>query len=569
MKILASKLKRYRAAAFLAPTFKLLEAALELLIPLFVSDIIDRGINGGVKEVVYIDAAIMVALGLLGLGFSVVGQYFSAKTATGFSAEVRKSVYDKLLAYPPETTDKMGVSAMITRMTSDVSRMQTGINLALRLLLRSPFVVFGALVAAMIIDLKAALVFAAIILVLGIIVGLIMGATLPKYVEAQRRLDDVSLSARENLTGVRVIRAFGAEDDEIKEYRKKTAALEKFQNFTGRISALLNPLTLTAVNFAVILLLYVGAIRVNAGALSQGQVVALYDYMSQILIELVKLANLAVTVSKALACGRRVEEVLEKDSSYVKAGGDEKSDSFIEFRNVSLRYGDGGNSLSDINLSIEKGQTIGVIGGTGSGKTSLVSLIPRFYDASEGTLFIDGKDVRSYDVADVREKVGIVLQRPAVFSGTIRSNVLLGKPDADEEEIWQAIDAAQARDVAEAKGGLDGEIAQRGKNLSGGQKQRLCIARALVKKPEILILDDSSSALDYATDLRLRWAIKALDYSPTVIIVSQRASSVAGADKIIVLDEGRAVGIGTDEQLSSSCEVYAEIKRSQQKESGL
>ncbi len=566
MKILLKELGKYGKEAVFAPFFKFLEAAIELVVPFFVSDIIDRGVNGGDKNAVVADLAIMLGLAAVGLVFSVLGQFCSARAAVGFSANVRRKVYVKLMDSPPSVTDKIGVSAMITRMTSDVNQMQTGVNLFLRLLLRSPFVVIGAFVAAAIIDLKVSLVFLVLIAALGAVVAIIMAITLPKYSEAQRKLDDVSLSARENLTGARVIRAFGAEDDEIREYRKKTGALEKFKNRTGMISAFLNPCTFVLVNLAIVALLYFGGVRVNAGVISQGQTVALYDYMSQILIELVKFANLVVTVSKSVACARRVEKVLEEDGSYIKTESGKISDAYVEFKGVSMRYADGGESLTDINLTIEKGQTVGIVGGTGSGKTTLVSLIPRFYDAYKGFVAVGGKDVRSYDVKELRAKIGFVLQKSALFTGTIDGNLRLGNEGLSEEVEREALDAAQATDVVRSKGGdLSAEVRQGGKNFSGGQKQRLAIARALARKPEILILDDSSSALDFATDLKLRRAIKRLDYKPTVIIVSQRTSAVADADKIIVLDEGKVVGVGTDESLTENCDVYREIKRSQQR----
>ena len=463
----------------------------------------------------------------------------------------------------------MGVSTMVTRMTSDINQMQNGVNMVLRLLLRSPFVVLGAFVCAAIIDLKISLVFLATIVILGIVVAIIMRITMPKYVKAQGMLDDVALTARENLTGARVIRAFGAEDDEIAAYKKKTTAMEKFQNFTGAISSLLNPITFTIVNLAIVALLYGGAIRVSAGALSQGMVIALYDYMSQILIELVKFANLIVSVSRALACAKRVESVLEIDDEKDCYEGGITSDKYIEFKNVTVRYSDNSTGVKNISFTVNKGETIGIIGGTGSGKSTVVNLLPRLYDASEGAVFFDGINVKNYPLKELRKRIAIALQRPAIFEGTIRSNVSLDG-SADEKTIETAIENAQAADVVKSKtGGLDALLEQRGRNLSGGQKQRLSVARALAKGAEVLILDDSSSALDYMTDLKLRRAIKSLGGSLTTIIVSQRASAVRNADKIIVLGDGEIIGEGTADYLRETCEVYREIEASQMREGGV
>ena len=558
-----SNVKKYKKECILAPLCKLTEALLELLVPLFVADIINRGVNGNDTRVIITDACIMLGLALLGFGFSILGQFFSAKAATGFSTEVRSELYKKLLSSPLYETDKMGVSTMITRMTSDVNQMQSGLNIALRLLLRSPFVVAGAFVCALLIDAKISLIFLATILVLSLVVVVIMKVTMPKYVETQKYLDDVALSARENLTGVRVIRAFGAENDEIAAYRKKNGVLEKFQNGAGAISSLLNPLTFTIINLAIVALLWGGAIKVNAGTLSQGMTVALYDYMSQILIELVKFANLVVSVSRALASAKRVQAALDTDSETENEKKHETSDSYIEFRNVGVKYTDGSVGVKNINFKAGKGDTIGIIGGTGSGKSTIVNLLPRLYDASEGTVFLDGKDVKSYSLKELRKKIGIALQRPAVFKGTIRSNVSpLG--DLSDENINAGIEKAQAADVVKAKeNGIDSVLEQNGRNLSGGQRQRIAVARALAKRPEVLILDDSSSALDYITDLKLRRAIKNSDYPVTTFIVSQRASSVAGADKIIVMDEGEIVGIGTADELRKTCSVFRETEASQ------
>lgn len=558
-----SNVKKYKKECFFAPLCKLVEALLELIVPLFVADIINRGVNGGDTGVIIKDALIMVALALVGFGFSIFGQYFSAKAATGFSSEVRSGLYKKLLSAPLSETDRMGVSSMLTRMTSDINQMQSGLNIALRLLLRSPFVVFGAFVCAFLIDAEVSLVFLATILVLSIAVVAIMKITMPKYVKAQKLLDDVALSARENLTGVRVIRAFGAENDEVKTYEAKNAKLEKFQNAAGKISALLNPLTFTIVNFAIVALLWSGAIKVNDGVLSQGMTIALYDYMSQILIELVKFANLVVSISRALASAKRVQTALDMPDEKSGTENGDTSDAYIEFRNVGVTYADGSTGVKNINFKVNKGETIGVIGGTGSGKSTVVNLLPRLYDVSEGTVFLDGKDVRSYPLKELRKKIGSALQRSAIFKGTIRSNVLpLG--EADEERLSSAVDTAQARDVVNAKeNGYDSVLEQNGRNLSGGQKQRISVARAIAKRPEVLILDDSSSALDNITDLKLRRAIKSLDYPVTTFIVSQRASSVLGADKIIVMDEGEIVGTGTADELRKTCAVFREIEDSQ------
>ena len=537
-----------------------------MFIPLLVADIIDAGIGGANVGVVVRDVVIMVALGLAGLGFSIIGQYFSAKAATGLSHDVRAETYKKMLSLPAAEVDRIGVPAMITAMTSDINQMQSGVNLALRLLLRSPFVVFGAFAAAAIIDFKTSLIFLALIIVLFAVVIAIMAITMPKYTAAQKKLDETGAAARENLKGVRVVRAFGAEETEIKNYKKRTAALEKVQNAAGAISSLLNPLTFALVNLAVVALLYYGGLRVNSGALTQGKVVALYDYMSQILIELVKFANLVVTVSRALACGRRIDKILSVKQDESPITDDEKSEHYLEFKDVSVRYADGGESLSGINFTLEKGQTLGVIGATGSGKTTLVNLLTRFYSPSSGKVFFDGKNVATYTTEELRGRVKPVLQKTALFGGSIKDNVLLTADDKSEQNLALALKTAQADDfVAQKDGGENAVLNQGGKNLSGGQRQRISVARAIAAKPELLILDDSSSALDYLTDLNLRRAIASLDPKPTVIIVSQRAAAVKNADKILVLDEGREVGLGTRDELVGSCEVYREIETSQEK----
>lgn len=566
MNVFFRKLSRYKKESILAPAFKLIEALCELFIPLLVADIIDAGIGGANVGVVVRDVVIMVALGLAGLGFSIIGQYFSAKAATGLSHDVRAETYKKMLSLPAAEVDRIGVPAMITAMTSDINQMQSGVNLALRLLLRSPFVVFGAFAAAAIIDFKTSLIFLALIIVLFAVVIAIMAITMPKYTAAQKKLDETGAAARENLKGVRVVRAFGAEETEIKNYKKRTAALEKVQNAAGAISSLLNPLTFALVNLAVVALLYYGGVRVNSGALTQGKVVALYDYMSQILIELVKFANLVVTVSRALACGRRIDKILSVKQDESPITDDEKSEHYLEFKDVSVRYADGGESLSGINFTLEKGQTLGVIGATGSGKTTLVNLLTRFYSPSSGKVFFDGKNVATYTTEELRGRVKPVLQKTALFGGSIKDNVLLTADDKSEQNLVLALKTAQADDfVAQKDGGENAVLNQGGKNLSGGQRQRISIARAIAAKPELLILDDSSSALDYLTDLNLRRAIASLDPKPTVIIVSQRAAAVKNADKILVLDEGREVGSGTRDELVESCEVYREIETSQEK----
>lgn len=565
MNIFFRHLKKYKAASFLAPTFKLLEALFELLVPLFVADMVDKGVNAGNSSVVVRDAFIIVAFGIGGLAFSIIGQYFSAKAATGLSHDVRERTYKKMLSLPASEVDKIGVPAMITAMTSDINQMQSGVNLALRLLLRSPFVVFGALVAAMLIDLKTSVVFALLIFALFAVVIIIMAVTMPKYSAAQKNLDDVASSARENLTGARVIRAFGAEDAEISGYSAKTRKLEKTQNGAGFVSALLNPLTFALVNLGVVALLYFGGIRVKSGALTQGKIIALYDYMSQILIELVKFANLVVTVSRALACGKRIDGVLSIKSDESPIEDDEKSDGYIEFRDVSVAYNGGGESLSGLNLKVKKGQTVGIIGATGSGKTTMINLLNRTYAPTRGKVFFDGRNVATYTTDELRARIKIVLQKTSLFKGSVRENLSLGAVNATDEDLLAALKAAQASDFVEKKGGLDAEIEQGGKNLSGGQRQRLSVARAIAAKPEVLILDDSSSALDYLTDLNMRRAISSLDPKPTVFIVSQRAAAVKNADIIVVLDDGKPVGEGDRDYLYENCSVYREIETSQEK----
>ena len=565
MNIFFRHLKKYRAASILAPAFKLIEALFELFVPIFVADMVDRGVGNGDTSVIIRDTIIIIAFGLFGLIFSIIGQYFSAKAATGLSHDVREKTYKKMLSLPASEVDRIGVPAMITAMTSDINQMQSGVNLALRLLLRSPFVVFGALIAAMIIDVKISSVFAALIFALFAVVIIIMAVTMPKYSAAQKNLDGVSASARENLTGARVIRAFGAEDAEVKNYGNKTAGLEKSQNFAGTVSALLNPLTFAIVNLGIVALLYFGGVRVNSGALTQGKIIALYDYMSQILIELVKFANLVVTISRALACGKRIDGILsiENDESPIK--DDDTSDSYIEFRDVSVSYNGGGDSLSHVDLKVGKGQTVGIIGATGSGKTTMMNLLTRIYAPTDGKVFFDGKNVSTYTTDELRQRIKAVLQKTSLFKGSVRDNIMIAADDASDENLQNALKVAQAEDFVKSKGGADAEIDQGGKNLSGGQRQRLSVARAIAAKPEVLILDDSSSALDYLTDLNMRRAISSLEPKPTVFIVSQRAAAVKNADIIVVLDDGKEVGVGNRDYLYENCSVYREIETSQEK----
>ena len=572
MRKLLKYLKHYKLQSVLAPLFKLLEALFELFVPLVVSTIIDNGINGGAGASYVIYAClILVALGVIGLISAVSAQYFAAKAAVGFSKELRHDLFSKMQSLSYSQIDGLGTGKMITRMTSDVNQLQSGVNLVLRLFMRSPFIVFGAMIMAFIVDPSGVSggVFGVSIAVLCVIVFGIMLASIPLYKKVQGKLDRVTTATRETLTGARVLRAFCKEEDEIFEYNKKNGELTKVQLFVGKISALMNPLTYAVINAAIIVLLYVGAIKIDGGTLTQGQVVSLYNYMSQILVELIKLANLIITVTKSFACAGRITEILDMKTELIHGGktapAAEKSVPFIEYRNVSVNYGNAQiNALEDVSFSVERGQTVGIIGGTGAGKTTLVNVLPHFYDVRKGQVLIDGVNVNGIGDEKLRDKCGIVPQRAVLFKGTIRENMQWGKNDASGEEISEAVAAAQAADVIYSKdGGLDEPVEQGGKNFSGGQRQRLTIARALVKRPEILILDDSASALDYATDANLRKSIKNLDYKPTVFIVSQRTSSIRHADKIIVLDGGKMVGIGTHEELLKSCEVYREINNSQ------
>ncbi len=564
MKKLLVYLKGYIVQSVLAPLFKLLEASFELIVPLVIASIIDVGIHNNDKTYIYQRSGVLVCLALVGMIAAITAQFFAAKAATGFGRKLRHSLYDKIQSLSFNELDHIGTSTLITRMTNDVNQVQNGVNLVLRLLLRSPFIVIGAMVMAFFIDVKCAFIFLVAIVLLSVVVFGIMAYTIPKHKSIQSKLDGVTLITRENLTGARVIRAFTGEENEIAEFSKRNTALSSLQKAVGRISALLNPVTYVIINIAIVVLVYTGALRVDIGDLTQGQVVALYNYMSQILIELIKLANLIVSVTKAFASADRINNVLEQDNTLEHNSNDITSDAYIEFDKVSLTYKNAGEeTLTDISFKAEKGDVIGIIGGTGSGKSSLVSLIPHFYDATGGCVYVDSKDVKSMDNIALRDKIGFVQQKAVLFKGTVRDNMKWGKKDATDDEIIDALKKAQIYDIIADKGGLDFDIAQNGANLSGGQKQRLSVARALVRKPEILILDDSSSALDFATEARLREELYNLSYKPTVFIVSQRASSVMSADKIITLDDGQCVGLGTHSQLLESCDVYKEIYSSQ------
>lgn len=569
LKKLLIYLKGYIKETILGPLFKLLEASLELIVPLVIAGIIDNGIlaNGGEGDKGYIIkmCLFLTLLGAVGLIFSVTAQYFAAKASCGFSSKMRYALFAHIETLSYTEIDTLGTSTLITRMTSDSNQVQNGLNLTLRLLLRSPFVVFGAMIMAFTIDVKSAFTFAVVIPLLSIVVFGIMLISIPLYKKVQARLDGILVKTRENLHGARVIRAFSKEDEEIEEFEKRNDALTSMQKFVGKISALMNPTTYILINFAVIFLIYTGAVQVKLGNLSQGQVVALYNYMAQILVELVKMANLIISITKALASASRIQSVLETESS-MSYGNEEfvGVGTGIVFDGVSLRYaGAGEESVSGISFTARKGETIGIIGGTGSGKTSLINLIPRFYDATAGSITIDGKDVSAYTKESLRERIGIVPQNAVLFSGTIRENMAWGNKNATDEEILRAIETSQGANIVSDKGGLDAYVEQGGKNLSGGQRQRLTIARALVKNPDILILDDSASALDYATDAALRRAIKESTKDSTVFIVSQRASSIMHADKIILLDDGECVGVGTHEELLATSELYKEIYETQ------
>ena len=573
MKRLMMYLKDYKKESILAPLFKLLEAFFELMVPLVMANIIDYGISN--RNMGYIGkmGLLLLLLGVVGLASSITAQFFAAKAAVGFSTKLRQALFDHIEDLSFTDIDKAGTSTMITRMTSDVNQVQSGINMTLRLFLRSPIIVFGAMIMAFTIDVKCALIFVVAIPLLSVVVFGIILSTIPMYKKVQSKLDQVLGITRENLTGVRVIRAFHQEAKEADRFRENNEALSAMQIFVGKISACMNPVTYIIVNGAIIALIYTGAVQVNIGNLSQGEVVAIINYMNQILVELVKLANLIVTMTKALACAERVASVFDigADAAYVGAQDQKLADKvdqsapFLDFKHVSLTYqGAGAPTLQDMNFTVNRGNTVGIIGGTGSGKTSLVNLIPGFYPATEGEILLEGRDIRTMSDEELRGRIGVVPQKAVLFKGTIRSNLQWGKPDATEEEMWKALELAQASEVVDGKPGkLDATVAQNGKNFSGGQRQRLTIARALVRNPEILILDDSASALDYATDAKLRAAIRTLEDKTTTFIVSQRASTIRHADKIIVLDDGEIAGMGTHDELLKDCTVYQEIYYSQ------
>jgi len=584
MKQLLRFMKHYKKETVLAPLFKMLEASFELFVPLVMAAIVDQGIKNADIPYILKMGLVLVALALIGLATAATAQYFSARAAVGFAAELKHALFEHIQSMNYSETDKTGTSTLITRLTSDVNQVQSGVNLVLRLFLRSPIVVFGAMIMAFTIDVKAALIFVVTIPALSIVVFGIMLVSIPLYKKVQAALDKVLGITRENLSGVRVIRAFSREEEEVEMFAGYNVSLMDIQNFVGKISALMNPVTYIIVNVATIVLIYTGAVQVDEGILTQGEVIALVNYMSQILVELVKLANLIITVTKAVACGNRIQTVFEQPSGMkvyieeealaaarnVQADSVKAKDAKVVFEHTNLCYpGAGADSLTDIHVEIKKGETVGIIGGTGSGKSSLVQMIPRFYDATAGRVLVDGKDVKTYEPEVLRDKIGIVPQKAVLFRGTIRDNIRWGKESASDEEIRKALQAAQALDFVEDKDGkLDFEVAQGGKNLSGGQKQRLTIARALVMQPEILILDDSASALDYATDAALRKSIKELDPEMTVFIVSQRTASVLHADKIIVLEDGEVAGIGTHKELLDNCPVYKEIHDSQSSKGG-
>lgn len=560
-------LRKYRKECVLAPLFKMLEASFELLVPLVIAAIIDTGIQNSDKGFIFRMCLLLLALALVGLISSITAQYFSAKAATGFATGVRHALFRHLQTLSDSNMDALGTSAMITRLTSDVNQTQTGVNMTLRLFLRSPFVVFGAMAMAFTIDFRAAMIFVCVIAALSAVVFGIMAVNIPMMRGVQRALERVLGATRENLSGARVIRAFNKEEAQYQEFEQKNRTLTARQRKAGWISGLMNPITYLLVNFAIVWLIQTGAVEVQSGALKSGSVVALYNYMGQILVELIKLANLIVTMNKGLASWKRIADVLKLQPDMVspeKPADAIVCDEAVRFDHVNLQYQSAGaESLTDIHFTALRGQTIGIIGGTGSGKTSLVSLIPRFYDATSGAVYVNGIDVRDQDESKLRSRVGFVMQKAVLFHGTIRDNLRWGKPEATDAEIEEAVHAAQADDVVKAKGGLDAMIEQNGGNLSGGQKQRLTIARALVRRPEILVLDDSASALDQATDLNLRRAIRALPYHPTVFIVSQRTTSILSCDQIIVLDDGRMVGLGAHEDLLQNCPIYREIYESQ------
>ena len=575
MRKLLIYIRDYKLESILGPLFKLLEACMDLIVPLVMAYIIDKGIGGNDKGLIVRLCLLLVGLGFVGLTFSITAQFFAAKASVGFIKQVKHAVFAHIQKLSFSDIDRVGSNTLITRLTSDMNQIQTGVNLTLRLFLRSPFIVAGAVVMAFTIDVEIGILFVITIIILSAVIFGVMYWCIPKYRDVQSALDKVLGKTRENLTGVRVIRAFCKEDEEIRDFEKSNKFLTDLSKRVGTVSSLMNPLTYVIVNIGIATLIYKGAIRVEAGALTQGQIVALYNYMSQILVELVKFATMFLNITRSVACGNRVQSILDiepgmKEVDITTTDSDKMDESIVEFSNVSLNYNgklspdSEENALNNINFAVKKGETIGVIGGTGSGKTSLVSLIPRFYDASEGEVRVKGRNVTDYSFKELRKTVAVVLQKASLFKGSIRDNIKWGNENATDEEIMEAVRIACAEDVVNSKEGkLDFIIEQEGRNLSGGQKQRLSIARALVGKPEILILDDSSSALDYATDLALRKSINALEYKPTVFIVSQRTSSIMQADKIIVLDDGDMVGMGKHEELLDSCEVYKEIYNSQ------
>lgn len=560
-------LKKYRKESILAPFFKLIEVAFELTVPLIVSNIIDVGIENGDKGYIVKRCLLLGLLGILGLCSTLVAQYFSAKASVGFATDIRHALFSHIGKLSYSQLDSLGAPTLITRLTGDINQVQTGTNLTLRLVLRSPFVVFGAVIMAFTVDAKSSLVFVVAVPALAAVVFAIMLVCIPMYRKVQQKLDGLLSKTRENLLGTRVVRAFCKEDEEIEDFDAKNKALTEMQTAVGRISAFMNPATFVLINLAIIALIYIGALRVDSGAISRGAVVALYNYMSQILVELIKLANLIISVTKAIACGNRIQSVLDIEPATVPGTvteGDKKCEYSVEFDGACLSYNGSEESLHNIDLKIPRGSTVGVIGSTGSGKSSLVNLIPRFYDVTGGCVLVDGVDVRDYDTKALRSKIGVVSQKKALFSGSVRDNIRFGKQDATDEEIWQALETAQAKQMIEEKSGqLDFVLEQEGKNLSGGQQQRMTIARALVRKPEVLILDDAASALDYATGAALNKALRNTDFAPTVITVSQRVAAIRNADTIVVLDEGEIVGIGTNDELLRSCEVYREIFDSQ------
>ena len=567
MSKLLKYLKKYKFESILAPFFKLIEVAFELTVPLIVSTIIDVGIENGDKVYIIKRCLLLGLLGILGLCSTLVAQYFSAKASVGFASDIRHALFKHIGKLSYSQLDSLGAPTLITRLTGDINQVQTGTNLTLRLVLRSPFVVFGAVIMAFTVDVKSSLVFVVAVPALAAVVFAIMLVCIPMYRKVQQKLDGLLSKTRENLLGTRVVRAFCKEDEEIEDFDAKNKALTEMQTAVGRISAFMNPATFVLINLAIIALIYVGAIRVDSGAISRGAVVALYNYMSQILVELIKLANLIISVTKAIACGNRIQSVLDIEPGTVPGhviDGNENSEYSVEFDKACLSYNGSEESLHNIDLKIKRGSSIGVIGSTGSGKTSLVNLIPRFYDVTGGCVLVDGVDVRDYDTKALRSKIGVVSQKKALFAGTVRDNIRFGKQDATDEEIWQALETAQAKQMIEDKSGqLDFVLEQEGKNLSGGQRQRMTIARALVRKPEVLILDDAASALDYATGAALNKALRNTDFAPTVITVSQRVAAIRNADTIVVLDEGEIVGVGTNDELLRSCEVYKEIFDSQ------